>query len=69
MTVKEIAEKVEEMIQDKNRMLNTPGAGSEIQRAAWKYARENLEYVLNLLRKAEKPRDGEISTVRRKYLQ
>lgn len=62
MTVKEIAEKVEEMIQDKNRMLNTPGAGSEIQRAAWKYARENLEYVLNLLRKAEEPRDGEIST-------
>lgn len=62
MTVKEVTEKVEKMIQEKSYYLNSNKTGSEVQRKAWEYARENLLYVLKLLRKVSKPQDEEIST-------
>lgn len=62
MTVKEVTEKVEKMIQEKSYYLNSNKNGSEVQRKAWEYARENLVYVLNLLRKVPEAQNGEIST-------
>lgn len=45
----ELEQKVEMMIQDKNYYINS-NKGSEKQVYAWKYAREDLEIILKMIK-------------------
>lgn len=52
MTKRNVIEKIEQMIQDRNYYINSK-KGTEIQKYAWEYDRETLQIVLKIVKAIE----------------